>query len=132
MSFFSRQQGPQIDIFIGTPEKGFVSLNEVIKTEKERLQEKININEQRIIVNKKLLRNYHYDMARTLLWSLCIFSALTIFMVKPYNDSFNKKLAIGTLGLGAVHTGAGVLLSKQKKKLEKQDDFLKQRERSFA
>ena len=121
---------PQIDVFVQTPEGGFISLNE-LEQRRQKLEGKIDIAKQRIEINKKLIKNHDYNFCRNILWGLCIASACCTFMFSS-NKELHKKVAFGTLGAGVVDMGVGIFLSKREKKLKKQDAFLKTQEQRMA
>ena len=121
---------PQIDIFIQTPDGGFISLNELDKR-KQKLEKQLNIAKQRKEVVEKLIKNHDYNFCRNILWGLCILSACCTFMFSS-NKQLHKKVAFGALGAGVVDMGVGIFLSKREKKLKKQDAFLKTQERGLT
>ena len=127
------QKGPRIDIFIQDKDGHFVSLNGVVNQldeRKEKIEKQIDNYNQRIDINKKLIKNLKQDSKRstyTLLISIACLSALLIHNPKVQTAGF-----VGALTTAVVNTGAMCVLSKQRKELKQQKAWLERQEQSLA
>ena len=125
-----KQKGPQIDIFIQTPEGGFISLNQ-IEQKRQKLEKQRDNYQQQLSVNKKLVKNRDLQFKSSCASLLLYMAVLGAFCYSP--KSKIGEVARG-VGISAALTGVvtHTILTKREKKLKQEMSLLKQQERSFA
>ena len=129
---------PQIDIFIQTPDGGFISLNQIeqkslnqIEQKRQKLEKQRDNYQQQISVNKKLIKNHNFQFKSSCASLLLYMAALGAFCYSPKSKigEVARWVGISTVLTDVVtHT----ILTKREKKLKQEISLLKQQERSFA
>ena len=121
---------PQIDIFIQTPEGGFISLNQ-IEQKRHKLEKQRDNYQQQLSVNKKLVKNLDLQFKSSCASLLLYMAALGAFCYSPKSKIGEVAFWTG-ISTAVTDVVAHSVLTKHEKKLKQEISLLKQQERSFA
>ena len=121
---------PQIDIFIQTPEGGFISLNQ-IEQKTQKLEKQRDNYQQQISVNKKLIKNHNFQFKSSCASLLLYMAALGTFCYSPNSKVGDAARLVG-ISTAVTDVVIHTILTKREKKLKQEMSLLKQQERSLA
>ncbi len=121
---------PQIDIFIQTPEGGFISLNQ-IEQKRQKLEKQRDNYQQQISVNQKLIKNHNLQFKSSCASLLLYMAALGVFCYSPKSKIGEVAFWTG-ISTAVTDVVAHSVLTKHEKKLKQEISLLKQQERSLA
>ena len=121
---------PQIDVFIQTPEGGFISLNQR-EQKRQKLEEQRDNYQQQLSVNKNLVKNLDLQFKSSCASLLLYMAALGAFCYSPNSKVGDAARWVG-ISTALTDVVTHTILTKREKKLKQEISLLKQQERSFA
>ena len=121
---------PQIDVFIQTPEGGFISLNQR-EQKRQKLEEQRDNYQQQLSVNKNLVKNLDLQFKSSCASLLLYMAALGAFCYSPKSKIGEVAFWTG-ISTAVTDVVTHTILTKREKKLKQEKSLLKQQERSFA
>ena len=124
------KKAPQIDIFIQTPEGGFISLNQ-IEQKRQKLEKQRDNYQQQLSVNKKVVKNIDLQFKSSCASLLLYMAALGAFCYSPKSKIGEVAFWTG-ISTAVTDVVAHSVLTKREKKLKQEMSLLEQQERSFA